>query len=493
MVPVDEMFNGWHSEPKSPSIEDLSDEVIRQIEEADVLSRDQSDRHLPEAKIEQISLNLPTHWKGFTRVIIILTIIERLHLFSLFLKHGITDENLPYDHEALKALEIFSSHPSICLEFHVAQRKLFNPIEYFERKIQKSGTLLEDEWKLSLDQQSRIWGTDSDKVQVLRVSYKNDPQKESALKIIRRFKRPDDRRERSIREVTILQRIDHANIVRLNGSFRAPDSVGILISPVASQNLDSYMRKTPVDDEMRKVLTGSFGCLIDAVCYLHHEGYVRHDDLKPQNILVNGDRVLITDFDISLDWKETQQSTTPGSSGWTEKYRSPEVMGSEIVRSSSDIWSLGCVFLEVATVLKEVGIERLQSYLGEKGMVSYCQDQYITRGWIDAHLRRTQVGKVDDEPLLWISHMIRYPPEKRKSAWQLREMVRESGHDKASQLSYHGPCCAGTAGEFHEKNAMRLRRGLSPVKEESETARADQNTSIAVTGWSDEHVSTLYF
>jgi serine/threonine protein kinase len=435
---------------------------------------------------------LPPEWKGFVRVFIVLTIIDRLSLFSQFLEQGIADTNLPYDHMALNALEIFSSHPSICLDFHDAQRKLFHPIEYFERKIKKSGTLREDEWKSSLDEKSRIWGTDRDKVQVLKVLHKKDPTKESALKLIKGTMQTDDRRERAVRELTILQRIEHANIVRLIGSFRAPDSVGILILPVANQNLEEYLRKDPMDREAQRVLTGSFGCLIDAVCYLHHEGYVRHDDLKPQNILVKGDRVLITDFDISLDWKETRQSTTPGSNGWTERYRSPEVMESRPVRSSSDIWSLGCVFLEVATVLKGLGMERLHGYLKQREIKWYSQDLYITRGWIDAHLRKTGLDKVGDEPLVWTSHMIKYPPEKRMSAWQLRELVRDKWKDEVSGFLYHGPCCTTKAEESHGKTQVVIRSGVPPVEEASERARADQNTAVAVTGWSDEHVSTLH-
>jgi serine/threonine protein kinase len=55
---------------------------------------------------------------------------------------------------------------------------------------------------------------------------------------------------------------------------------------------------------------------------------------------------------IALDWENLSCSTTTTDSGKTLVYAVPEVTQFEKRNTSADVWSLGCVFLEVATVLK---------------------------------------------------------------------------------------------------------------------------------------------
>jgi serine/threonine protein kinase len=75
---------------------------------------------------------------------------------------------------------------------------------------------------------------------------------------------------------------------------------------------------------------------------------IRHKDIKPQNILVKGMNVLITDFGTALDWSKDSGATTSGHPGPTSvNYIAPEVAEHEDRNESSDIWSLGCVFLEM--------------------------------------------------------------------------------------------------------------------------------------------------
>jgi serine/threonine protein kinase len=58
--------------------------------------------------------------------------------------------------------------------------------------------------------------------------------------------------------------------------------------------------------------------------------------------------VLITDFGTARDWSELSRSTTIGRSGaYTPGYAAPEVVLEEPRGSSADIWSLGCVYLDM--------------------------------------------------------------------------------------------------------------------------------------------------
>ncbi|OCL08647.1 hypothetical protein AOQ84DRAFT_363927 [Glonium stellatum] len=86
-----------------------------------------------------------------------------------------------------------------------------------------------------------------------------------------------------------------------------------------------------------------------------HEMRVKHKDIKPSNPLVDGDKTYITDFDISKDMV---------NAGTTAYYASEAVNCAERRGRSADIFSLGCVILELATVLvaTAASLQRFKEY-----------------------------------------------------------------------------------------------------------------------------------
>lgn len=130
-------------------------------------------------------------------------------------------------------------------------------------------------------------------------------------------------------------------------SYTDPKYVGLLMSPVADCDLKAFLKRDPFPIDDLHLLRGFFGCLCSAVLYLHNSK-CRHKDLKPENILVYTNNVLITDFGTARDWSEQSRSTTTGRSGaYTPGYAAPEVVDEEPRSSSADIWSLGCVYLDM--------------------------------------------------------------------------------------------------------------------------------------------------
>ncbi|WP_153720472.1 Stk1 family PASTA domain-containing Ser/Thr kinase [Sporosarcina cascadiensis] len=88
--------------------------------------------------------------------------------------------------------------------------------------------------------------------------------------------------------------------------------------------------------------------LVSAISHAHHNGIV-HRDIKPQNVLMNGeDDVKITDFGIAMALNSTAHTKTNSVIG-TVHYLSPEQARGGMATKRSDIYSLGIVFYELLT------------------------------------------------------------------------------------------------------------------------------------------------
>lgn len=211
--------------------------------------------------------------------------------------------------------------------------------------------------------------------------------------------------------------------------------------PVGDCNLADYYDKVVNNPDALSILRGFFGCLSNAVRYLHSLR-IRHADIKPQNIIVKGDQVRLTDFGIAYHWGNLTRATTTANTGMTEVYAAPEVVHKEPRNTQADIWSLGCVFLEMATVLKGETVDNLRAFFRERrdDHHFYTNRENVPL-WID-HLRK--IGSpVDNVALEWAGKMLQRVPAARPTAAELlEETVAESIR---SGILFCDPCCCDDA------------------------------------------------
>ena len=134
-------------------------------------------------------------------------------------------------------------------------------------------------------------------------------------------------------ELQSLKCLSHKHIVQLVGSFTDFEGVGLLMTPVAKQNLAEFMTAKLDQDgakDRKALLRNFFGCIASAVDYLHSCN-VRHKDIKPQNILVKDTKVYITDFGTSRMWVKDNTDTTEGTvPAFTLRYSAPEVIHAQV-------------------------------------------------------------------------------------------------------------------------------------------------------------------
>jgi mitogen-activated protein kinase kinase kinase len=161
------------------------------------------------------------------------------------------------------------------------------------------------------------------------------------------------------REIELLRELEHENIVQYLGSQTDESYFSIFLEYVPGGSvaglLASYgaFQEPLVKSFVRQILKG--------LNYLHHKDIV-HRDIKGANVLVdNKGGVKITDFGISKKLEEnimiqgspqSQQTNTAahrpslqGSIYWM----APEVVKQTHYTRKADIWSLGCMVVEMFT------------------------------------------------------------------------------------------------------------------------------------------------
>ncbi|KAF2681535.1 kinase-like protein [Lentithecium fluviatile CBS 122367] len=245
------------------------------------------------------------------------------------------------------------------------------------------------------------------------------------------------------REIDVMRQVSHRHCVELVGSYTDLDSVAILSSPVADMDLAVFLDLNDVSPAQLKTLRQGIGCLCSALAYLHAK-HIRHGDLKPQNVLLHGENILLTDFGFSLDFSDDCISTTTGRpSAWTARYAAPEVLNFEPRNRATDIYSLGCIIYEMISRLRGHRLSEVKSHWKQTGnqRLSFSLNAEARDSWVARLFSEINDHIKDQVLLLFTGHMLNANRYLRPTAKQIVNKLEDLDRLLPSDSQLLSPCC----------------------------------------------------
>jgi eukaryotic-like serine/threonine-protein kinase len=169
-----------------------------------------------------------------------------------------------------------------------------------------------------------------------------------ALKVLHpQYTDDDEYVERFRREARAVARLSHPNIVTVIDRGEDDGRQFIVFEYVDGENLKALIERSgalPVETAVSLAHQ-----IARALAFAHDEGLV-HRDVKPQNVLLNGDgRAKVTDFGIARSLDVQHGMTQTGTVLGTSDYIAPEQAQGQTISAQTDVYSLGVVLYELLT------------------------------------------------------------------------------------------------------------------------------------------------
>ena len=233
----------------------------------------------------------------------------------------------------------------------------------------------------------------------------------------------------AIREICLLKELTHPNIVKLLDVIHAPKKITLVFEFI--------------DRDLKKVIDSTMGSgldiptvksymfqLLSGMAYIH-KYKILHRDLKPQNLLITTDGVLkIADFGLARGYGLPVRNYT--HEVVTLWYRAPDVLlGSKNYSTSIDIWSIGCIFEEMACgkqlfmgksnvdqlkkIFHVLGTPTEKDFPGLEDISDWENDEYKFEKYPKQDIRK-YIPRLDDDGIDLLEKMLQIDPEKRISA-----------------------------------------------------------------------------
>ena len=259
-----------------------------------------------------------------------------------------------------------------------------------------------------------------------------------ALKQIKTEKENEGFPITALREIMILKKLDHKNILKL---------LEVVVSEPKKEkkieegkiNRDVYLVFEYMKHDLYGILKSNIDYTLSQIKYIFHElvlglkylheNNILHRDLKPGNILVNAkNEIKIGDFGLARIFSNSSNIKRYTNQVVTVCYRAPELLLGETNYSTEvDIWSLGCILLELlirrtvfidkeekstfVLICKLCGIPNDKNWEGVTKYKNY--NLIIPRGKYECKINNETFPTFDGVTLDIIKQMLTLNPKKR--------------------------------------------------------------------------------
>ncbi|XP_062600728.1 mitogen-activated protein kinase kinase kinase 1-like [Saccostrea cucullata] len=151
-------------------------------------------------------------------------------------------------------------------------------------------------------------------------------------------------------EIIMMTKLNHPNVVRIMGATRHGCHFNMFVEWMPGGSISYLLGMYGAFSE--NVITSYTLQILRGLAYLH-ENHVLHRDLKGANLLVDstGQRLRIGDFGAAarLASQATGAGEFQGQLLGTIAFMAPEVLRGENYGRACDVWSVGCVIIEMCT------------------------------------------------------------------------------------------------------------------------------------------------
>ncbi|KLO16806.1 kinase-like protein [Schizopora paradoxa] len=144
-------------------------------------------------------------------------------------------------------------------------------------------------------------------------------------------------------EIDLLKNLNHPNIVKYKGFVKTKEYLYIILEFCENGSLHNICKRFGKFPE--NLVAVYISQVLDGLVYLHEQGVI-HRDIKGANILTNKDGcVKLADFGVASTATSVaaNKDAVVGSPYWM----APEVIEQSGATTASDIWSVGCVVIEL--------------------------------------------------------------------------------------------------------------------------------------------------
>ncbi|KAI9779692.1 MAG: hypothetical protein M1839_007190 [Geoglossum umbratile] len=384
------------------------------------------------------SWNLSDQVMRMSRICLVIRMLSvdnyrRPEILQKFVNTTVADKNLPLTIGRLK--RILPNEPDVCTDFHFKQyRVAMQPLRPGHHV-----TYNKDYEFLPLLGRGSLGQGGFGIVEKVEDIFSNKVYARKCIKSVR-----GDVIRALRNEIDNLRKLDqHDHIIELVSTYTRGAELGLLLQPVADCNLREFLTRLSDRHGREWLLNRMYGCLSVALAFLHVNG-IRHKDVKPENILVcfnKGYNVLLSDFGLSRDFGVEGASASTGKpDSWTYRYVAPEVYAYNPRGRKADVFSLGCVFLEIATLQASVSFDALEQHFDPEDR-SFQGNLGKIPDWVSKLRQNLDANSADLLSLEWCELMLKETEDERISMEDLVRKILGQTREIENQDRYFCQAC----------------------------------------------------